>query len=398
MNILFFAGFPLQNAGGVGRVSLTLSQEFVRMGHRVIFLAGESGQEFVTGGIRQLFVPSANVRSKKNLTYLKRLLDKEAIDVILNQGGATPKLMDLVLSVRDRCLILSVHHNCVSCLLDSHRSIIDHTLDRYCVPGWLRPEAAYGFLRARSRRRTGRCFERLTKEGDRLVLLAPSYIPELADFSAEIDLKKVSAIPNASPFSPDPSALKEKENRILFVGRLANQQKRVDRVLKIWQKLSNEFLDWELDIVGEGPDQNQLERQAREMSLSRVTFHGAQNPVPFYRRSKVFLLTSDFEGFPMVLVESQAFGCIPVAANCFSAISDIVEHGKSGLVSEKPNIAHYVSHCRRLLKDINETDRLAAGALEKAAFLSAPRVANAWLKEIEGLSGIATVGDRRAAE
>lgn len=90
--------------------------------------------------------------------------------------------------------------------------------------------------------------------------------------------------------------------------------------------------DWHLDIVGDGPDAEMLKDSAQKLGLSRIAFHGFQNPEPYYSRASVFCMTSTFEGFGLVLVEAMQHGCVPVAFDSYPAVRDIISHGENGIL------------------------------------------------------------------
>lgn len=71
-----------------------------------------------------------------------------------------------------------------------------------------------------------------------------------------------------------------------------------------------------------------MEKQVRELKLRNVSFEGFQNPKEYYERASILLLTSEFEGFPLVLPECMSFGVIPAVYGSYSAVYDIVEDGK----------------------------------------------------------------------
>lgn len=386
MNLLFLGGFSFRDGGGVGRVSRSLGAEFTRQGHVCFFLAARTGDDEIVEGIPQLFVPHRIVNSSDNKQYLKKLVTDKKISVIINQTGFNDKAFNLLEAVLRQCVILTAHHNCVACLQDMHESIISHTLSRLRIPLWARPNWAMRLLKARSRRRTGRCIERISHRGNGIVLLAKSFVRELSVFTDRVDLNEVFPIPNPCPFSPDVSALEEKQKSILYVGRLENGQKRVDRLLAIWEKLSPDFPEWRLDIVGDGGDAGALKKQAKEMKLKGLSFHGSCDPVPFYRKATVLLLPSDFEGFGMVLVEAQAFGCIPVAGKSFSAIESVIADGKSGFVVDKKNIEAYRDKAALLMTHSRRVAPMQRAALEQASRFHPEKVTSKWLKCIEASS------------
>lgn len=378
VNILFLATFPFTGAGGVGRVTEALTAEFQSRGHGCTWLATRRGESQLVGDTPQLFTPSDVISSRANVEYLRRLIQERRMDMVVNQAGPNPQILDLIRPVAAKCRVFTVHHNCVACLQEYYSSIIDHSLDTLRVPRFLRWRPLYALLKHRSRRRNGEAYERVVREHARLVLLSDRFILELEVFSRKIDHRKVIAIPNPAPFQADPSALCGKENALLYVGRLANEQKRVDRLLEIWRRIAPDFPGWRLEIVGDGHDRGALEESARNMKLERIRFHGRQDPVPFYRKARFLLMTSDFEGYGMVLVEAQAFGCVPIAFRSFASIGEIAADGESGYLVEPADIEQFAEILSRAMRDPDRTAALASKCLENSEKFSIRTIADQW--------------------
>jgi glycosyltransferase involved in cell wall biosynthesis len=114
------------------------------------------------------------------------------------------------------------------------------------------------------------------------------------------------------------------------------------------------------------------------MELERVRFHGRQEPVPFYRKARYLLMTSDFEGYPMVLVEAQASGCVPIAFESFASIGDIITDGESGCLVRPGDIEHFTETLRRAMHNPEQTAAMALNALEQSEKYSPARIADQW--------------------
>lgn len=97
---------------------------------------------------------------------------------------------------------------------------------------------------------------------------------------------------------------------LLFVGRLDETQKRLSRLLEGMRLACMQREDLRLLIVGDGPDRADCERRVRELGLcDRVRFFGAQvNPYPYFSAADALVLTSDYEGFPVVYYEAMLLG------------------------------------------------------------------------------------------
>jgi UDP-D-galactose:(glucosyl)LPS alpha-1,6-D-galactosyltransferase len=120
--------------------------------------------------------------------------------------------------------------------------------------------------------------------------------------------------------------------RILYIGRLQNHQKRVDLLLAALGRLKDR--EFGLDIIGDGPDRDMLHELAeREGIQDRVVWHGwSADPWAPVKAATVLVLPSDFEGFPMVLLEALAHGIPVVATDCNAGPRDIVQPGANGFL------------------------------------------------------------------
>ena len=173
-------------------------------------------------------------------------------------------------------------------------------------------------------------YRRALAEGDRVILLSEKFRDSFCRMYdvPEDSRERISVIPNhlSRQYSelPEPD-FNRKENILLYVGRMS-REKNVGLVLDVWKRLQKRLPDWRLVIVGNGPLRRQLEKRAA--GLSRVEFTGSvSNPIDYYVKSRIMLLTSKFEGFPMVLIEAQRTGTVPVAYPCSGGVEDILSDG-----------------------------------------------------------------------
>lgn len=138
--------------------------------------------------------------------------------------------------------------------------------------------------------------------------------------------------------------------RFLFVGRLENVQKRVDVLLKGFQRVEG---DWGLDIYGTGPDEETLRSLAQGLLISdRVTWHGWV-PSVWDRVSSAtaLVLTSDFEGMPMTIGESLARGLPVISTDCHAGPAEMITHGENGWLTptgDSRTLADVLSHVMQL--------------------------------------------------
>lgn len=151
-------------------------------------------------------------------------------------------------------------------------------------------------------------------------------------------LKKVCVIPNpvtCYPLEIPQSTFSTQQFRIICVGRLA-PQKRFDRIINAFSLIADKYPEWHLDIYGNGELHEELQRQIAKLSLlDRVHIYPPTSDIyTEYQRSRFFVLSSDFEGFGLVVVEAMACGIPVVSTDCPYGPSEIIEDGKTGLLAK----------------------------------------------------------------
>lgn len=136
----------------------------------------------------------------------------------------------------------------------------------------------------------------------------------------------------------------------------------------------------QLVIVGEGEMRAQIDAWACELGIeARVQLTGfEENPFGWMREADVFVLSSFYEGFGNVLVEAMALGVPVVASDCPWGPAEIVEPGGSGELFPVGDDAALAAHLTRLLAHPERRERLAAGALERAARFSIRNMSEAY--------------------
>ena len=325
--------------GGVERVTVLLANAFAKRGWKVGIAIFRIEQKDMLGQlapgivVRELGMPVYRLRSIKKLRDLMRELHTTHI---INQW-AFPYLVTFMLrrAMPQGCRLICVYHT----MPNRNKRAMESVGVKRKLIEWA--------LRINSRLVYHSC--------DAYVVLSRAYVEVFKEFVGIKDAPKLFAIPNPLAQTEFPQV--EKENVILYVGRLALTEKRVDRVISVWEKLSTSLPNWRLEILGDGPDRGELERRAAK--LPRIVFRGFQSPADYYAHAKILLLTSDFEGFPMTLIESMAAGCVPVVYDSFPTASYIVEKNCGVVVAQPWSEESFSSEVLKLATDAGRMDELS---------------------------------------
>jgi glycosyltransferase involved in cell wall biosynthesis len=197
-------------------------------------------------------------------------------------------------------------------------------------------------------------------------------------------LDNVSVIHNPLSFYPDEaSPLTNKQ--VLAVGRITHQ-KGFDKLIEGWNLVHMRHPDWILRIYGGGEVEN-LQKMINHLGLTDSCFleGGSADIGQKYKESSIFALSSRYEGFPMVLVETMAYGVPAVAFACPCGPRDIIDDGEDGLLVENGNISMLADRICFLIEDDNERKRLGANARNNIKRLEIDHIAQEWKKLFDAL-------------
>lgn len=153
---------------------------------------------------------------------------------------------------------------------------------------------------------------------------------------SKLGVKHIKVIPNpVTSYFDALSKVMKQEGRIICVGRLT-PQKRFDRLISAFSLIASKFPDWYVDIYGAGEEHDKLLSQISNSQCSDQIH--LLSPVSDiygeYLRSQFFVLSSDFEGFGLVIVEAMACGIPVISTNCPFGPSEIIEDGSTGLLAK----------------------------------------------------------------
>lgn len=328
IHIAFFTKGPSDfnpNTGGVQRIVRLLEKELLTRGCKVSLISGITSDSNCSDVI---YLPNKKLYSKQNVDYLINVIDKKGITHLINEDALDNDVFKLLHKISKKVKLISVHNNCIKCLEDHYENIFKSNRSEFFIK-IVDLSHSMGFIKILFRLKMKRHWKKLFETSDAVVVYFEEFKKELLEL-VKIPENKVFTIANPSPF--EIIQHKKFNKRIIYVGRVEENQKRVDRLLLLWKDLHRELQDWQFDFIGDGSYMSQAKEFIELHNLNRVTIHGWQDPLEFWDNADIFTLTSDFEGYGMVIVEAQSRGVIPVSFKCYSAINEVIRDKVSGIL------------------------------------------------------------------
>ena len=391
MNILFLLkSFEI---GGLEVVTSVLANKFVNEGHNVTLWAFYEGKTSLKDRLdsRVTIIYGNGFNSKKeNVKLLRDVLANNKIQVVINQWGL-PFIPAYTLKKAAKGLkikTIAVYHNDPSS--NGRTKEVEIALERCDNPlkRALLKIKLYAFKQI-----TAASMRYIYRNSDRFMVLSESFIKHFEDFTGIRHANKL--IVQTNPITIDTEHyeldLSKKQKEIVYVGRIDNQQKRTSRVIETWALLEDKHPDWMLRIVGDGEERENLERLCYDLNLKRVVFEGFKQPSEYYKRASILVLTSEYEGFGLVIVEGMSFGVVPVVLGSYSAIYDILKNKENGIIVpydkqvgfHAEEMAYEVSW---LMEHKTEREKMARSAYESSRNFSLDKIVTNWQSTLNNLS------------
>lgn len=377
--------------GGIETVTRTLANELVDRGHIVYVVYTEYSYPEANGPFvdcriinKKISAEGLDVLQLKKIAreYVYRLVLDESIDVVINQCFPT-WTSDILKDISGYAKIIECLHMTLFYPSSYHRlkwKGFDLKL-RLCGP------LIYSHLQKK-----WRC-EALMREFpfiNRFVFLSSSYVSEFLRFTKYNNADgMVTYMNNPLPLSVinySYKELRQKENSVLCVARLSEMEKRISYMISVWKDIEadSRFDDWRFDIVGDGPSADDYKQMAVKLGLRRVFFHGYQNPIPFYKKSKVLLMTSVAEGFPMTITESQCYGVVPLVMKTFSSVYDIIENRVNGIIVPK-NQRKFKRALKKIMINNSMREEMAVASIKRSNRFNVKKIVDKWEKLINDI-------------
>lgn len=372
--------------GGIERVSVSLAECLIKNAVDVIFISCRKSTYNLDYSLpaRQLFLPKTDDYCTENVNALTQIINDEEIEVIINQNAHS--------ALYNRTCFEAKHNSGVKLISAFHFSPdmrIKGNRNRFNWNFGGIKENLLNICRDICTRFPFKCItmydqrnmmRKLYKNSDKVILLAEDFLPMYKKISGLKESSKLECINNMLSYPYERKTYKKKK-QILFVGRMLFSQKRPDRVLYIWKMLQEQMLDWNVVFVGDGPFLDKLKIISRDLSLKRVQFVGFKNPQQYYQESSILCMTSNHEGWGLVLTEAMQYGCVPIAFDSYESVHDIIINGYNGFIVKPFDLKEFSEKINFLAESgISTFSHNAISSVEK---FSPQNIARKWLNVLK---------------
>lgn len=337
----------ISHIGGTERVCLLIANELVKQGYNIFILNKSKPNKIfysVSDAISIDYLEENNSGNYlKQILKLRKFLKKNQIDTIIDVDTSFAPITEIAR------FMLKVKHI-----------------------AWEHFNASFGkcSLRQRIGRKTALYF------ADKLVLLTQS---DRENYPKK--KKNVCVISNPLSFVPDKTATLENK-QIISIGRLSSQ-KGFDYLIDAFAIFSKNFPDWKLKIAGDGELREELTTQISNHGLNdKIELLGVrQDIVAILQESSIYVMSSRYEGFPMVLLEAMSCGVPAVSFDCPCGPRNIIKEN-CGFLVEPGNIQALADNIAILATDREKRIIFGNNSREEVKQYKIENIINKWLEII----------------
>lgn len=345
--------------GGGENVAVQLANQFSRMGHEIFFVSNKDRNnisDFYPIEEKVHIFPCFRHFFPFKIFSLRRAIKKENPDIII---GIMPDstFYTYLAAFGLHKIIISSDHSSFEKNPYSQRHLFPYLLKFYF-------NAVYD------------CVTVLTKTDHDIV---------------EKKFKKTVVMPNPLSISPAKALNPNKKKRILAAGRLNIWHcKGFDILIKAWATIQEKYPDWTVEIAGEGDKGRQyLESLIAERHLeNRVILSGFHlNIKDYFNDSEIFVLSSRYEGFGMVLIEAMSQGAACIACDYKGRQREIIQDDSQGLCVESENEGTLANALSKMIEDEEYRKQVQENGWKRSHDFTPDKIGENWMRLFEELLG-----------
>lgn len=197
---------------------------------------------------------------------------------------------------------------------------------------------------------------------------------------------KVSVISNPVTFDTNIKTAPLTNKKIITAGRLV-YQKNYKSLINTWKIVDQKHPDWQLEIWDDGVLKNELSKLINTLGLNnKVLLMGYTNDViSQMQKASGYVLSSLFEGMPLVLIEAMSCGLPIVSYTCRCGPKDLIEHGKNGFLCEVNDETKLAEYICSIIEDDRLRIRMGQASKKKSEEFRIEKIATQWINLFQTL-------------
>ena len=379
--VLFYhLEFP---AGGTEKVTINIAKFLSNKNYEIHIITSNKTQNKDFSYIKNI-IEIPNNKSvfdePKAEDFLIEYLQQKEIDIFVLPARLSPNLC-LHIKERTKCKVVFCLHSMplweVKSFLCSKKERSRRNI--YKKIHWYATTYIKGYWLNSYNKRFITSYKETYNNVDAFVTLCTDYKNKLKKI-LHCSGEKFETIPNSEE---KPSQINlNKKKQIIYSGRLSFFDKRVDRLLVVWKKCQDSLKDWELIIIGEGEDRENLENLAQKINLQWLVFAGYISDMePYYQNASIICLTSNFEGWPLCLTEALSYGVIPITLDCSDGVKTILKSKNKpiGILIPPNNLNLFAKELINLAKDKDKMEEIRQNIIHRPHLYNSDFIGNKWL-------------------
>lgn len=391
MNILFYCKYNVTSppTNGVATLTRMLSQSFENANHNcfLAFYQKAEGKDYPFQEILQL-------TPHKEESELKFFLKKNKIDIIIIQFKFEKKnfyILDLLSGFKKEWFSGQIIHSINTLPFVEMKGfdlkyllflIRKHYPFKNKIKDLIWGISCFLHL-PYTVRHVAKRYQFIFDKCDKIVVLSEHYIQHYSSNLKNV-MKKIVCIPPPMDIYDETKIPEQREKNVLVVERLSEDYKRVSRAIEIWNRIEKHYniTDWNLFIVGNGPDLKYYEHLVQRHNLKNVFFVGQQDSIPYQKKAEILMNTSAIEGVPMIIIEAKQMKVIPMSFDSYEGVYDLIKDNYNGIIVHDGDITAYAKKLHELMLDNLKRNRLKDNCVDGLEKFSREKILAQWNKLI----------------
>lgn len=369
MNIAFFNWYAIDLLfSGIEKVSHRVATALEERGHHLCYVCVDSWGKTALQKNTFILPNASKIEAEENRIALRDFLRSHDVSVLVSHSAYSRRLAGMLREATYEAGVKLVQ-------------VLHTTPDSYHYRYW-QCKVVNRAVRAFMNRKWGNSWSKIYSLSDAFVVLCQPSAEFITRIAHIQDPSKFAVIHNANTYLPTELApTYDKEPIVLYVGRLV-KGKGIEHIPTIWRQVSAQHPDWRLVVLGDGPYRATLEKA----QLANCDILGTQEPKPYYERAAISILTSNAEGWSMVLTEAMQYGVVPVAFDSFLATGVVLDEGRAGVLVPPFDLNLFAREVSSLIADSDRRTAMAEHARRYVQAFDIDHIIADWERLFERLS------------